>query len=88
LTILPHGRLAVWYFWYFAFIGAFLPYFALYLQSIGLSAGRIAVLMSLGQLMRLLSPLLWSWLADRGGRRVRLVIGSTAARWRVFAWCS
>ena len=29
------------------FIGAFLPYFALYLQSIGLSAGRIAVLMSL-----------------------------------------
>jgi len=79
LTILPHGRLAVWYFWYFAFIGAFLPYFALYLQSIGLSAGRIAVLMSLGQLMRLLSPLLWSWLADRGGRRVRLVIGSTAA---------
>ena len=77
--IFPHGRLAVWYFWYFAFIGAFLPYFALYLQSIGLSAGRIAVLMSLGQLMRLLSPLLWSWLADRGGRRVRLVIGSTAA---------
>jgi MFS transporter, PPP family, 3-phenylpropionic acid transporter len=79
LTSLPHGRLAVWYFWYFAFIGAFLPYFALYLQSIGLSAGRIAVLMSLGHLMRLLSPLLWSWLADRGGRRVRLVIGSTAA---------
>lgn len=79
MTVQPHGRLAVWYFWYFAFIGAFLPYFALYLQSIGLSAGRIAVLMSLGQLMRLLSPLLWSWLADRGGRRVRLVIGSTAA---------
>ena len=75
----PHGRLAVWYFWYFAFIGAFLPYFALYQQSIGFSAGRIAVLMSLGQLMRLLSPLLWSWLADRGGRRVRLVVGSTAA---------
>lgn len=79
MTIPPHGRLAVWYFWYFAFIGAFLPYFALYLQSIGFSAGRIAVLMSLGQLMRLLSPLMWSWLADRGGRRVRLVIGSTAA---------
>jgi uncharacterized protein YdcH (DUF465 family) len=88
LTFLPHGRLAVWYFWYFAFIGAFLPYFALYLQSIGLSAGRIAVLMSLGQLMRLLAPLLWSWLADSGGRRVRLVIGSTAARWRAFRWCS
>ncbi|MCX7149165.1 MAG: MFS transporter [Rhodocyclales bacterium] len=75
----PQGRLAVWYFWYFAFIGAFLPYFGLYLQSIGLSAGRIAVLMSLGQFMRLLAPLLWSWLADSGGRRVRIVVASTAA---------
>ena len=59
MTVLPHGRLAVWYFWYFAFIGAFLPYFALYLQSLGFSASRIAVLMSLGQFMRLLAPLLW-----------------------------
>ena len=79
MTILPHGRLAVWYFWYFAFIGAFLPYFALYLQSIGMSAGRIAVLMSLGQFMRLVAPLLWSWLADSVGRRVRIVVASTAA---------
>jgi PPP family 3-phenylpropionic acid transporter len=76
---MPHGRLAVWYFWYFAFIGAFLPYFALYLQSIGMSAGRIAILMSLGQFMRLVAPLLWSWLADSGGRRVRIVVASTAA---------
>jgi PPP family 3-phenylpropionic acid transporter len=73
------ARLSAWYFWYFAFIGAFLPYFALYLQSIGISAGRIAVLMSLGQFMRLLAPLLWSWLADSGGRRVRIVVVSTAA---------
>lgn len=72
-------RLSAWYFWYFAFVGAFQPYFALYLQSIGLSAGRIAVLMSLGQFMRLLAPLLWSWLADSGGRRVRIVVASTAA---------
>lgn len=72
-------RLSAWYFWYFAFIGAFLPYFALYLQSIGLSAGRIAVVMSLGHVMRLLAPLLWSWLADSGGRRVQIVVASTAA---------
>lgn len=72
-------RLSAWYFWYFAFFGAFQPYFALYLQSIGLSAGRIAVLMSLGQFMRLLAPLLWSWLADSGGGRVRIVVVSAAA---------
>lgn len=80
-----HGRLSAWYFCYFAFIGAFLPYFGLYLQSIGLSAGRIAVLMSLGQFMRLLAPLLWSWLADSGGRRVRIVVASTAAAAASFA---
>jgi len=80
-----NGRLSAWYFWYFAFIGAFLPYFALYLQSIGLSAGHIAVLMSLGQLMRLLAPLLWSWLADSGGRRVRIVVVSTAAAFASFS---
>lgn len=72
-------RLSAWYFSYFAFVGAFQPYFALYLQSIGLSAGRIAVLMSLGQFMRLLAPLFWSWLADSSGRRVRIVVASTAA---------
>ena len=79
------GCLSAWYFWYFAFIGAFLPYFALYLQSIGLSAGRIAVLMSLGQFMRLLAPLLGSWLADSGGRRVRIVIASTAVAMASFS---
>jgi PPP family 3-phenylpropionic acid transporter len=72
-------RLSAWYFWYFAFIGAFQPYFSLYLQAIGMSAERIAVLMSLGQLMRLGAPLCWSWLADRGGRRVRIMVVSTLA---------
>jgi len=79
------ARLSAWYFGYFAFVGAFLPYFSLYLQSIHLSAGRIALLMSLGHVMRLIAPLLWSWMAARGvqrggtgNSRVRIVIASTA----------
>ncbi|MDD3381743.1 MAG: MFS transporter, partial [Rugosibacter sp.] len=67
-------RLSAWYFWYFAFIGVFQPYFSLYLQSLALSAGRIAMLMSVGQVIRLVSPLFWSWLADKAGKRVRFVI--------------
>jgi PPP family 3-phenylpropionic acid transporter len=35
--------------------------------------------MSLGQFMRLLAPLLWSWLADSSGRRVRIVVASSVA---------
>lgn len=66
-------RLAAWYFFYFAFVGAFAPYFSLYLQDVGLSAWEIGVLMSVPQMMRLLAPNLWGWLADHLGRRAAIV---------------
>ncbi|CAG0995120.1 putative 3-phenylpropionic acid transporter [Rhodocyclaceae bacterium] len=68
-----HWRLSAWYFFYFAYIGAFAPYFTLYLQSLSFSAWDIGVLMSVGQVMRLLAPTLWGWLADRLGRRIPIV---------------
>ncbi len=71
-----YWRLSAWYFFYFAFIGAFAPYFTLYLQSLTLSAWAIGVLMSLMQVMRLVAPNLWSWLADRIGRRTAVVRAS------------
>ncbi len=69
----PLGSLAGWYFFYFAFVGAFSPYFTLYLQEIGQSAWEIGVLMSVPQVMRLLAPNIWGWLADRLGRRALIV---------------
>ncbi len=71
-----YWRLAAWYFFYFAFIGAFAPYFTLYLQSLGLAAPAIGTLMSLMLAMRLLAPNLWGWLADRLGRKVVVVRAS------------
>ncbi len=73
---MAYWRLSAWYFFYFAFIGAFSPYFTLYLQSIGLSAWDIGVLMSLMQVMRLLAPNLWGWLADHLGRKTAVVRAS------------
>lgn len=70
---LPYWRLSGYYFFHFAFLGAFLPYFGLYLQSIGFSAWDISVLMSLMNVMRLFSPALSGWLADRSGRRISIV---------------
>ena len=67
---LPYWRLSGYYFFYFAFIGAFSPYFGLYLQSLNFSAWDIGLLMSQMQLMRLFGPNLWGWLADRFGRRM------------------
>lgn len=69
----PLGRLAGWYFFYFAFVGAFAPYFTLYLQDIGQTPWEIGVLMSVPQVMRMLAPNLWGWLADHLGHRTLIV---------------
>ncbi len=71
--MIPYWRLSGYYFFYFAFIGAFSPYFSLYLQSVGRTAAQIAVLMSLMSVMRMLAPTLWGWLADRLGVRTPIV---------------
>lgn len=70
---LPYWRLSAFYFLYFAFVGAFAPYWSLYLKSLEFSAFQIGVLMSLLQVARIFAPNLWGWLADRSGRRVRVV---------------
>lgn len=70
---LPYWRLSGYYFFYFAFIGVFSPYFGLYLQSLEFSAWDIGLLMSQMQLMRLFGPYLWGALADRLAQRVVIV---------------
>ncbi|MCK6413520.1 MAG: MFS transporter [Azonexus sp.] len=70
---LPYWRLSGYYFFYFAFLGAFSPFFGLYLQSIEFSAWDIGLLMSQMQLMRLLGPYVWGWLADRYGSQVPII---------------
>jgi PPP family 3-phenylpropionic acid transporter len=57
-------QLSSFYFWYFAFIGAFAPYFALYLQSRGYTPLQIAALMAINPISRIYGPNLWGWLAD------------------------
>lgn len=68
----PYWQLSGYYFFYFAFVGAFSPYFGLYLQGRGFSAAEIGLLLSQMQLMRLLAPAAWSWIADQSGQRLRI----------------
>jgi len=79
--MLPYWRLSGYYFFYFAFVGAFTPYFTLYLQSLAFSATDIAILMSLMQVMRILAPNAWGWLAEKLGMRVPIV---RSRRWPVW----
>ncbi|WP_153112066.1 MFS transporter [Propionivibrio limicola] len=69
----PYWRLSGYYFFYFAFVGAFSPYFGLYLKSLSFSAWDISVLMTQMQLMRLFGPYLWGLLVDRVGHRVPII---------------
>ncbi|PIX05606.1 MAG: MFS transporter [Gallionellales bacterium CG_4_8_14_3_um_filter_54_18] len=68
-----YWRIAGFYFFYYAFIGLFAPYWSLYLQSIHFNAVEIGILMSVQPVMRMLAPSLWGWLADHSGRRLQVV---------------
>lgn len=70
---LPYWQLSCFYLAYFSFVGAFAPYWSLYLKSLAFSALQIAILMSLFQVARIFSPSLWGWLADHSGQRVRII---------------
>ncbi|MGE5525248.1 MAG: MFS transporter [Rhodospirillaceae bacterium] len=72
MSSLPR-RLAGFYFFYFAYIGAFAPFFSLYLEAAGHDAVAIGVLMSLPSVTRIVAPHLWGWLADRSGRGLHIV---------------
>lgn len=74
----PYARLSAVYFAYFAFVGAFAPYFSLYLKDVGASAWEIGVLISVMQLTRVFAPNFWAWFADHHGRRVALMRASLA----------
>lgn len=66
-------RLSSFYFWYFAFIGAFAPYFALYLKSIGFSASEIGMLLAVNPVARIFGPSIWAWLSDHYRTRGPLI---------------
>ncbi len=77
--------LANFYFWYFAFVGVFGTYFALYLQALGFAAAQIALLLSLQQFVRIASPFLWGWVADRLRRRLPVIRATLLLATMLFA---
>lgn len=90
-----HNRLSRFYFIYYFFVGAFVPYWGLYLQSEKFTAADIGILMSLFQISRIFAPNFWGWLADHTGKRAQWIrltallglCGFTAVFWaHGFLW--
>jgi PPP family 3-phenylpropionic acid transporter len=68
-----HWRLSRFYFFYYFFVGSFVPYWGIYLQSENFSPSSIGILLSLFQISRIVAPNFWGWLADHTGHQVKWI---------------
>ncbi len=66
-------RLSGFYLFYFAALGALVPYWGLYLKSLGYSPEQIGELFAILMATKMLAPYLWAWIADHTGRRIFIV---------------
>jgi len=73
------ARLAAGYFWYFAALGLFVPYWPVYLAGRGFDALQIGLLMSVFAALRIVGPPAYAWWADASGRPLQLLRGAALA---------
>ncbi|MEW6353302.1 MAG: MFS transporter [Pseudomonadota bacterium] len=69
---MPYWRLSGFYFFYFATLGVLIPYWGLYLKSVGLTPADIGNLMALFMFSRIVAPNVWGWIADHSHQRMRV----------------
>lgn len=70
---MPYWRLSGYYLFYFASLGALVPFWGLYLQGRGFDALAIGQLMAILSGTKILAPMIWGYIVDRSGRRMPLV---------------
>jgi MFS transporter, PPP family, 3-phenylpropionic acid transporter len=66
-------RLSSFYFAYFLMLGAFAPFFGLYLKDLGFASLQIGVLLAIMPVVRTALPTVWGWIADHHGHRRALI---------------
>jgi len=69
----PYWRLSGFYFFYFASLGAIVPYWNLYLKELSYSATQTGVVVAILMMTKLVAPNVWGWLADHTGRRMAII---------------
>jgi len=68
-----YWRLSGFYLCYFASLGVLVPYWGVYLKSLGFSAVEIGELLAIVMATKIVSPNLWGWMADHLGHRMPIV---------------
>ncbi|WP_018994846.1 MFS transporter [Thioalkalivibrio sp. ALJ2] len=76
--MIPSARLSTVYFFYFASLGAFMPFWGPYLSEAGFSGSQIGELMAIVLATKIIAPNVWGWLADRAGAHMPIT------RWGAF----
>ncbi len=72
-TSAPYWRLSGFYLFYFASIGVLVPFWPLYLESLGFGPREIGELMAVVMATKIIAPNIWGWIADHTGRRMMIV---------------
>lgn len=70
---MPYWRLSGFYLFYFAALGVLVPYWGLYLKSLGFNAVAIGQLMAIPMATKFIAPFVWGWLGDYLGHRMVIV---------------
>ncbi len=70
---IPYWRLSSFYFFYFATLGGFLPFWSLYLENLNFNALEIGELSALMIATKVVAPNIWGWIADHTGRSLRVI---------------
>ncbi|NOZ53053.1 MAG: MFS transporter [Gammaproteobacteria bacterium] len=70
---MPYWRLSAFYLFYFASLGALVPYWGLYLQSLDFSPQDIGLFMAIIMGTKIVSPNIWGWVADHTGKSIVIV---------------
>ncbi len=63
-----------------------MPYWSLYLEALGFSAGNIGLTLGLMMTTRIVAPNLWAWLGDRTSRRIVLIRAGAVIALLVFVF--
>ncbi|MDH5386902.1 MAG: MFS transporter [Gammaproteobacteria bacterium] len=70
---IPYWRLSSFYFFYFASLGALVPYWSLYLKDLGFEAQAIGTLIAFIPATKIFAPYIWGWLADHTQRPITII---------------
>ncbi|MCB1858599.1 MAG: MFS transporter [Gammaproteobacteria bacterium] len=70
---MPYWRLSGFYLFYFAALGALVPFWGLYLKQLGFDALAIGELMAIPMATKFIAPYVWGWIGDYLDQRMLIV---------------